>query len=269
VIRVFDLATGRARMNLRLTTTDERASLTPDGRSVLITRHEGRGAVALWDLLSGELRCHITDVSRDGPTGQLLFTPDSRFLVVTSPTRLAHVWDLHTPARAPGQQFASVDAAWSALAERNAHNPHAALAWLAAHPADAVPFLAERVKAPETPTARQVAEWIKQLDSDVFAGRETAEAKLRSAVRVFGQTMEEAASETTSPEVRTRLRNLLAWKDRWTLTSEEMRVLRAVEVLERIGSSAAREVLKKLAAGPAEAWVTQDAAAALDRLAKR
>ena len=45
--------------------------------------------------------------------------------------------------------------------------------------------------------------------------------------------------------------------------------LRAVEVLERIGTPEARQVLAKLADGAPEARLTQEAKASLQRLAKR
>jgi WD40 repeat protein len=49
---------------------------------------------------------------------------------------------------------------------------------------------------------------------------------------------------------------------------EEIRGIRAVEVLEHIGNADARQVLEKLAAGAPEAWLTQEAKASLERLAK-
>jgi hypothetical protein len=45
--------------------------------------------------------------------------------------------------------------------------------------------------------------------------------------------------------------------------------MRAVEVLERIGSDAVREVLRTLASGVAEARLTREAKATLGRLAGR
>jgi hypothetical protein len=45
-------------------------------------------------------------------------------------------------------------------------------------------------------------------------------------------------------------------------------IVRAVEVLELIGSDEARRLLRELAKGPAEARQTQEAKAALARLAR-
>jgi hypothetical protein len=47
-----------------------------------------------------------------------------------------------------------------------------------------------------------------------------------------------------------------------------LRELRAVEILERIGTSGARQVLRTLAKGSPAARVTREAKASLDRLAK-
>ncbi len=268
-VAVYDLATGQTRATFSLTGADERVIPTPDGRSILTTRGDAHGPVGLWDVTSGEFRGILTNRPRDGPTNQVLVTSDSRFLTVTSFTRLGHVWDLHKPAVDPDALFTGLPTAWDALALRESEKPHAAVAWLAARPAETVPVLADRVKAPESPSPQQVAEWIKQLDAPAFRDREAAERQLRGAIREHAKAMEDAANTTTSPEVRQRLRKLLAAKDRWLPTPEEMRALRAVEVLERIGTPEARAVLMRLAGGPAESWVTSDAAATLERLAAR
>jgi hypothetical protein len=52
-----------------------------------------------------------------------------------------------------------------------------------------------------------------------------------------------------------------------TLTAEQLRVVRAVEALERIGTPEARRLLKTLADGGPGELPTREAQAALDRLA--
>jgi hypothetical protein len=50
---------------------------------------------------------------------------------------------------------------------------------------------------------------------------------------------------------------------------EQLRILRAVEVLELIGSAEALQVLHQLKRGTAEEWMTQEVGAALKRLTER
>ena len=74
-----------------------------------------------------------------------------------------------------------------------------------------------------------------------------------------------------SLETRRRLEDLLvkassAW---WDVSGERLRSLRAVEALELDGAKEAREVLETFAAGAEGARLTEEAKAALERLAKR
>jgi hypothetical protein len=53
------------------------------------------------------------------------------------------------------------------------------------------------------------------------------------------------------------------------LRPEQLRELRALEVLERLGNTEAHKVLKDLAQGTAEAWLTREARAALQRMERQ
>jgi HEAT repeat protein len=71
-----------------------------------------------------------------------------------------------------------------------------------------------------------------------------------------------------SPEQRRTIEQLL--DTLYTLRSPEaLRQLRAIEILERIGTPEAVEVLQKLAIGATEARPTQEAKASLERLTMR
>jgi hypothetical protein len=51
--------------------------------------------------------------------------------------------------------------------------------------------------------------------------------------------------------------------------AERARAGRALKVLELVGSADARRLLEELAGGHADVWLTREAQASLDRLARR
>ena len=75
--------------------------------------------------------------------------------------------------------------------------------------------------------------------------------------------------QTLSVEAKRRLEQIVDTLGNRPAPDERRRRPAALEVLERIGTSEAKEVLKTLADGPAEAAMTQEAKASLERLAKR
>jgi hypothetical protein len=78
-----------------------------------------------------------------------------------------------------------------------------------------------------------------------------------------------ALTSKPSLEMRQRIEGLLEKQRGPVRRPEVLQALRAVAVLERIATTEAREVLQKLASGAAEARLTQEAKASLERLAKR
>lgn len=80
-----------------------------------------------------------------------------------------------------------------------------------------------------------------------------------------------AIQNKPSVEVRRRVEQLLdkAENAHLRVDVQLLRSLRAVEVLERLATSEAGQVLQTLAKGNPQARLTQEAAAALQRLAKR
>lgn len=71
--------------------------------------------------------------------------------------------------------------------------------------------------------------------------------------------------------MRRRLEQLIEKQEReqWLPSAENVRTRRALEVLERVGTAEAKNVLMILANGAPGAWQTRDAKAVLKRLAQR
>jgi hypothetical protein len=81
-----------------------------------------------------------------------------------------------------------------------------------------------------------------------------------------GPALRAALQGKPSLELRRRAQQLLDELDTATLSGERLRGVRAVAVLEHIGSAEARKLLDTLASGAPEALRTQEAKAALARL---
>jgi hypothetical protein len=77
------------------------------------------------------------------------------------------------------------------------------------------------------------------------------------------------AEETPSAEVRLRAKAILDKLDRAGNAAARLGMIRAVEVLEEIGTSEANQVLEALVKGAPEARLTQEAKASLRRLSSR
>jgi hypothetical protein len=155
--------------------------------------------------------------------------------------------------------------AWADLAGADAAAARDAIEALAVS-RQTVVFLKARLK-PEVPKGdyRRVAELIKELDHNRFAARERATAELEQLGPLAAPALAQAVRESPSLEARRRAGQLLA-KVRGS--PPLLRQQRGVEVLVRIGTSDARRLLERLAQGPPEAWLTQEAKAGLQRLRK-
>src|SRR5205085_502682 len=74
-----------------------------------------------------------------------------------------------------------------------------------------------------------------------------------------------AVTEAPAAEVRRTVRKLLDHLNQLILTPEQLRAVRAVEVLERIGTAEAGEALKQLAGGADECSPAPQAPAVVER----
>jgi hypothetical protein len=115
--------------------------------------------------------------------------------------------------------------------------------------------------------AQDINRWITDLGSDQFAVRHKAAEELEQAGDAAESALRTKLADKLSLEVRQRVEKLLNKIE--LLTLDSIRVLRAIEVLECIGSSEAKKVLERLATGAEGARLTREAKASLERLNTR
>jgi hypothetical protein len=227
--------------------------------------------VRLWETVTGEPRERFT-----GHSDQVLSLAcagDGRRLVSGGLDATALVWGLYPPPAdgttgRPALTGPTLEALWADLAAADAGPAYRAVSALVAGPERALPFLREHLHPASVEEGRKIARLIDDLDSDDFAAREQATEELGRLGETAALALRAALARRTSPELRRRGLRLLERLD-GKPTPERLRQTRALEVLEQVGNTEARQILKGLADGAANAWLTEEAKAVLDRLSRR
>jgi hypothetical protein len=237
----------------------------------LATGH--KDAIRIWQVATGkELFC----IKRPGDlhaygefsfVNSLAFLPDGKALATGMMDSTVLVWDLSAIAKeaAPDLDAKTLATLWSELSEE-APKAYQAIWTLGDSPKKALPFLKERLKPVEQVDPKQIQRLLADLDSDQFATREDAAKQLTKLGERIHPALRKVLEGQPSEEVRTRLKAIL--EEPAVPSGETLRTLRAIQVLERIGTDDAREVLKKLATGAEAARETQEAKDTLARLTR-
>jgi len=266
-------------------------TFSPDGRNLATV--SGDGKIRLWEVASGKERRQfkvrleprtIAETSRGRfssrtdatpfPTTityvntsavfSVAFAPHGRTLVSTHADGTAILWDIFASKKEKTEELHDL---WTDLACEVAHTAYGGACQLIATPDQSVPFLQERLKPATGGVGERIAQFIADLDSNQFDVREKA---MKELARLPAEpALRKTLAGNPSLEVRRRIEQLLEQPRKPSLSPEQLRELRAVEVLEHIGTPAAQDVLKTLTKGAADARLTQEAKAALERLAKR
>jgi hypothetical protein len=160
-----------------------------------------------------------------------------------------------------------VEQLWLQLAEENAAKGDEALWRLVLAARQAVPFLKKQLRPVAAPDSDRIQRLLSELDNSSFAVREKAARDLANIAEAAAPALRKALAGKPSLEVRRRIESLLAALE--TPVGPRLQQLRAVDVLEHIGTPEARDVLKTIASGAPEARLTQEAKESLERLANR
>jgi RNA polymerase sigma factor (sigma-70 family) len=256
-VRLCDAATGKELRQLK-GVDGGLLAFAPDGRTLALA--DG-SAVRLIELATGKERARFA--GHQGGVAVLAFAADGRTLASGSGDSTAVVWDVTGRLGAKPCAADEADAVWADLGGADAAKAHRALARLAASPDVALPRLRDGLR-PAPPTDRgRLARLLRDLDADDFGVREKAAGELAGFDEAAEPVLREALKGQPSAELKRAVEALLAAVRE--ATPEQVRESRRLELLERLGTPEARELLRKLAKGNPDARLTKEAAAALKR----
>jgi WD40 repeat protein len=244
-------------------------AFSPDGRA-LVSRGPGQ-SLRVWDVAAGE------EVSKfeghEGRVETIAFAPDGKTIASGSADTTILLWDaaaltkdLSKPELAELPDGA-LEPLWGDLAGEDAGKALQSVLKLAGAPRQAVPFLGERLKPAAPVDPRQVERWVADLESAKYAARQEAAVNLVKAGEQVVPALQKVLASQPTIETRKRVEDLLDKLTGGTPTAEQLRLVRAVEALERTGTSDARKLLRTLAEGAPGALATRQAEDALARLA--
>jgi hypothetical protein len=277
-VRLWDSTSGREVRRFTGAPVQQVAAVafSLDGRSVAAGL--ANGTVALIEVATGRERWPFS--ANPSHVYCVTFSPDGKTMASGGGDGVIHLWDFTAPGR--DSQPASgaftdeaLEGLWRGLGGDDAGTAYTAIGTLAGSgDAAGVRWIKGKLKPAPGPakaatSPEQIARLIADLDDDDFEVREKASAALRMLDRVPEEAMRKALEGTKSAEVKQRLERLLDRLENTTIPAEELLAIRAVEVLERVGSAEAKDVLRGLAKGYESARLTREAQAALGRLSTR
>jgi WD40 repeat protein len=269
-IHLWDVASGKKVLEFgRSSTGYWPVTFSADGKTLATSGEDKR--IRLWEVATGSERLRLE--GHGGRVQGLLFTDDGRTLISTSDDTTALVWEvtaLRKDERLPPIQASSqeLEERWARLAGGDATKAHAAGWVLVAAAEQSVPWLKAHLCPAPTADSQRLARLLDDLNSDRFPVREQATTELESLAESAEPALQKTLLGKPTLEVRRRVEQLLDRLKGPVPPGQRLRALRAVEVLEHIGTPEAQQILEALAKGPQEARLTQEANASLDRLHK-
>jgi len=268
-ITLWDVATGTKVARLGKADGVGSLAFSPDNR--LLVWGAADGGIRFWEVAS-----HQECLRRHGPKAKvtaLAFALDGKTLASGSEDTTIMLWNVladvtvRDPKVAP--TAAALQAWWADLAGHDAVQAHRALAELARTPQQTVSFLKKHLR-PEAIDPRRTAQLVADLENNQFSVRKMATDGLEEMGEDAVPALKEAlTAKEPSLELQRRIEAILARLDDKTLRGERLRSARALELLEYLGDGEARDLVETLAGGKAEAWLTREARAVRERLARR
>ena len=267
-IRLWDVATGHLRGLLGHEGAVMSLTFSADGKSLASAGTDK--TIRFWELATGKERRRFRD--DHGWPRVITLSADGKRCFSGGADSTILIWDVwaegsRTPPRPAALTTKELEAFWADLSRADARRGFRAMRALAAARGQGIALLGGKVRPAAAIDPCHLARLVADLDSNEFSVREKATQELQALGELAAPSLRRALEKQPSLELRRRVKELLDGLNQ--LPAEQVRGIRAVEVLEHTGSSEARQVLRSLAQGAPEARLTREAKASLQRLAKR
>jgi dipeptidyl aminopeptidase/acylaminoacyl peptidase len=284
-LRIWEMVSGQARQTLQ--TEDEVMSLaySPDGKlfatakNRTITRRSSDGTTGIAEIGKPEpARVHLWNLDAEkalsrmeghqGAITSLTFSPDGKLLATASNDTTVLLWDAARFKSNPPAEVQlrpeQLQSLWNDLAAADAVKSYRAIRTMAAASRSSTAFLKEQLHPVAPADANLVARLLADLDGDQFAVRDKAMQDLERLGDRAATGLRKALDAKPTLEVKRRIEQLLEKQN----GVGNIRMVRALEILERIGTTEARKLCEALADGVPDAPLTREARAMLKRLSR-
>lgn len=261
-LKLFHAATGERWRQLSDKHGGYALAFAADGRTLYSAGRDK--VIRSWELETSSLRREFT--AHAAPILALAVSPSGRQLASADE---AGVVLLHDLARRPGgDKTQKTELLWAELASPDAARAERAAATLLARPDETLTWLDARLLPSVRLDAESVARLIADIDSPRFAARRAACRQLEELGPRTVPALRRVLGTAPSLEVRRRVEQLLDQFEGARLSADELRQVRSIELLEHLGTSAARRLLNRLAVGAPGAPQTDAAKTTLARLVR-
>jgi hypothetical protein len=264
---LYDAATGNRRHLQLSQNLGWSLAFSPDGRTLM--SGGGDAVVYCWEVATGKERARF--LGHKAPVHAVGLSSTGRLAASTDQGGLNIVRDIPDLPEKINLAAGDLKGLWNDLKDADAAKAYRSIWTLQAAPAFAVPFLRERLQPRPVvlPDAKTLARLIADLDSDKFIARRDATVALEKLGKLAEKALRQALLDSPTPEKRMRIALLLSRLEGQQLTPDQVQTLRALEVLEILGTPAARKVFEELAKQENDSWLSQEAKASLVRLSRR
>jgi hypothetical protein len=268
-IVLWETATGQERLRIVMNEGQlTQIVFSPDGR--LLAAVGRTETIRLWDAWTGKALGHFK--GHRGWMSSLAFAPDGKTLASGGADSTVLIWDVSglPPAHMPAAPLDgdALAKCWEQLAAKDAAQAYQAIAELTRRPSQAEGLIEGKLADHPGMNAKQLALLIADLDANDFKTREKATKALADMGKLAEGSLTKALEGKPGFELQQRVHVLLKKLEGQEESPHRRLLLRAIEVLDRLGTPEARRLLGKLEQEATEPEVAQQAKASLERLDK-